>query len=158
MTKDGVLVEEYGYDTIPHGTCTYQTNTLRGITSRILGYDDEDKLFSADGTTYQYDLDGFLTTKTEGSSVTNYNYSSRGELLSVTLPDVTLIEYVHDPLGRRISKKVNGVITQKYLWQGLTQLLAVYDDSDNLLQRFEYADGRMPVSMTLVFMHSHPLA
>ena len=37
---------------------------------------------------------------------------------------------------------------EKYLWQGLTKLLAIYDDSDNLIQRFEYADGRMPVAMT----------
>ena len=148
VNKDGMLVEEYGYDTIPYGTCTYQMNNLRGITDRTLQYDDEDKLLFMDGATYQYDLDGFLTTKTNGSDITNYSYSSRGELLSVTLPDGTFIEYVHDPLGRRIAKKVNGVITQKYLWQGLTQLLAIFDGSDNLLQRFEYADGRMPVAMT----------
>jgi RHS repeat-associated protein len=68
--------------------------------------------------------------------------------LAVTLADGRIIEYVHDPLGRRIVKKINGVITEKYLWRGLTQLLAVYDGSDNLLMRFEYADGRMPIAMT----------
>jgi len=98
--------------------------------------------------TYAYDLDGFLTTKTDGSDVTSYTYSSRGELLNVTLPDNTVIEYIHDPIGRRITKKVDGAITEKYLWQGLTRLLAVYDGSDNLLMRFEYADSRMPVAMT----------
>ena len=67
--------------------------------------------------------------------------------LGVTLPDGTLIDYVHDPLGRRIAKIVNGVTTEKYLWQGLTRLLAIYDGSDNLMTRFEYADGRMPVAM-----------
>ncbi|WP_208022616.1 RHS repeat-associated core domain-containing protein [Desulfonema ishimotonii] len=39
-------------------------------------------------------------------------------------------------------------ITEKYLWSGLTTLLAVYDGSDNLLMRFEYAAGRTPVAMT----------
>lgn len=39
--------------------------------------------------------------------------------------------------------------TEKYLWQGLTRLLAVFDGSDNLIMRFEYADGRMPVAMTM---------
>jgi RHS repeat-associated protein len=50
-------------------------------------------------------------------------------------------------LGRRIAKKVNGTIVEKYLWQGLTRLLAVYDGADNLLMRFEYADERMPVAV-----------
>jgi RHS repeat-associated protein len=43
---------------------------------------------------------------------------------------------------------VDSVIVEKYLWQGLTRLLALYDGSDNLLMRFEYADGRIPVAMT----------
>ena len=38
---------------------------------------------------------------------------------------VEKIEYVHDPLGRRIAKKVNGAVKEKYLWQGVTRLLAV---------------------------------
>ncbi|MGD9245789.1 MAG: RHS repeat-associated core domain-containing protein, partial [Desulfobacterales bacterium] len=109
---------------------------------------DEDHLLTTGTTTYQYNVDGFLTAKTQGTDVTTYDYSSRGELLSVILSDGQIIEYVHDPLGRRIAKKVNGVIDEKYLWQGMTRLLAVYDGSDNLLQRFEYADGRMPVAMT----------
>ncbi len=43
---------------------------------------------------------------------------------------------------------MNGVTVEKYLWQGLARLLAVYDGNDNLLMRFEYTDGRMPVAMT----------
>ena len=43
---------------------------------------------------------------------------------------------------------MDSVTVEKYLWQGLTRLLAVYDGSDNLLKRFEYADIRMPVAMT----------
>ena len=51
-------------------------------------------------------------------------------------------------MGRRIAKRVNGTITEKYFWKDAITLLAVYDASDNLLMRFNYADGRMPVSMT----------
>ncbi|OPY89129.1 MAG: hypothetical protein A4E71_00070 [Smithella sp. PtaU1.Bin162] len=36
---------------------------------------------------------------------------------------------------------------EKYLWQGLTRLLAVYDANDNLVMRFQYADGRLPYAM-----------
>ncbi|RLB81142.1 MAG: sugar-binding protein, partial [Deltaproteobacteria bacterium] len=145
VTKDSTLIEDYVYDT--NGTRIYEKNMLRGIAGRSFTYSDEDHLFSAGGTTYQYNFDGFLTTRTQGTDVTTYNYSMRGELLSVVLPDGRLIEYVHDPLGRRIAKKVDGTIVEKYLWKGLTRLLAVYDGFDSLVQRFEYADGHMPVSM-----------
>jgi RHS repeat-associated protein len=144
-TKDGTLMEEYQYDSV--GRRTYEMNILMGISGRTFAYSDEDHLLTAGDITYQYNADGFLTTKTQGTEVTTYNYSSRGELISVNLPDGSLIEYVNDPLGRRIAKKVDGVITEKYLWKGLTQLLAVYNGSNNLVMRFEYADARMPVDM-----------
>ena len=147
VTKDGSLVEEYDYDI--NGTRIYEMNTLRGITGRNFTYSDEDHLLTAGTTSYQYDIDGFLTTKTDGTDVTSYNYSSRGELLNVTLPGGRIVEYAHDSLGRRIAKIVNGTTIEKYLWQGLTRLLAVYDGSNNLVMRFEYADGRMPVAMTM---------
>jgi RHS repeat-associated protein len=147
VIKDGALVEEYRYD--PNGTRNYEMNAFRGISGRDFTYSEEDHLLTAGSTSYQYDLDGFLTTKTEGANVTTYDYSSRGELLGVNLPDGRGIEYVHDPLGRRIAKKIGGAIVEKYLWQGLTRLLAVYDSSDNLLMRFEYADDRMPVAVKI---------
>jgi RHS repeat-associated protein len=145
VTKDGGLVEECVYSL--NGARISEMNVLRGITSRSMTYSDEDHLLTAGSTTYQYDADGFLVTKTEGTDVTQYSYSSRGELLQVILPDGKTIDYLHDPLGRRIAKVVDGVVTEKYLWQGLTQLLAVYDGSNNLIMRFEYADARMPVAM-----------
>ena len=145
VTKDGVLSEEYQYNTA--GTRVYEMNQARGITGRTLSYTNEDHLLTAGSITYEYSPDGFLKQKADGTDITQYAYSSRGELLRVALPDTTLIEYVHDPQGRRIAKKVNGAITEKYLWQGLTRLLAVYDGTGNLKMRFEYASSRMPVSV-----------
>ena len=146
VTKDSSLAEKYQYD--PNGTRIYEMNTSRGIAGRSLTYSDEDHLLTAGTTTYQYNVDGFLTTKTKGTDITTYDYSSRGELQSIMLPDGRFIAYSHDPLGRRIAKKINGAIVEKYLWQGLTRLLAVYDGNDNIIMRFDYADGRMPVAMT----------
>jgi len=155
VTKDGSTVEKYSYD--PNGTRKDEMNTLRGIDGRNYSYSEEDHLLTAGDMEYKYDDDGFLTSKTHHTDPTDttdpvektiYDYSFRGELLSVTLPDKMLIEYVHDPLGRRIAKKVNETIVEKYLWQGLTRLLAVYDGSDTLLMRFEYADDRVPMAVT----------
>ena len=146
VIENDVLVEEYEYG--PNGNRTYEMNAPRGIGGRILTYSDEDHLLTAGSATYQYDLDGLLTTKTDGSDVTAYDYALQGVLQRVTLPDGRYIEYIYDPLGRRIAKRINGAMVKKYLWQGLSKLLAVYDGSDNLLMRFEYADGGLPVAMT----------
>jgi len=150
-TKDLVPVEEYQYSA--NGTRIHEHNTLRNVT-RDLTYSDEEHLLTVsdiqteDTTSYQYEFDGFRLSKTDSSGTTQYTYSTLGELLKVILPDGRVIEYTYDPMQRRVAKKINGAVVEKYLWQGLTRLLAVYDGSDNLIMRFEYADGRMPVAMT----------
>ena len=146
VKKDGVLVEEYQYG--PNGSRVFDRNTLRGIMDRTLTYSVEDHLLTAGDVVYQYDGDGFLMSKARGGRTTFFEYSSRVELLSVTFPDGKRIEYVYDPQGRRIAKKVDGAVAEKYLWEGMTRLLAVFDGDENLILRFQYADGRMPLAMT----------
>lgn len=67
--------------------------------------------------------------------------------LRVDLPRGDMVAFVHDPLGRRIAKKVNGMAVEKYLWQGRTRLLAVSGGAGALKACFEYADGRLPEAM-----------
>jgi hypothetical protein len=71
VTEDGFPVEEYDYDV--NGTRIYEMNNLRGISGRNFAYSDEDHLLTAGTATYQYDVDGFLTTKTDGTDVTTYS-------------------------------------------------------------------------------------
>ena len=104
-------------------------------------------LYNLNNTIYAYDEDGYLASKVTPLGTTHYNYGTLGELLSVVTPEVT-IEYLHNANNQRVAKKVNGTIIEKYLWEDLTTLLAVYDGNDNLIQRFEYADQRMPYKMT----------
>ncbi|MCG6895290.1 MAG: hypothetical protein LJE65_16940, partial [Desulfobacteraceae bacterium] len=146
VTRDGIPIEGYDYDIA--GTRVRDENTLRGLSGRQFSYSDEDQVLSAGSSQYRYDTDGFLTEKIDPEGTTTYRYSSLGELLEVDLPDSRSVEYLHDPLGRRIGKKVDGNIVEKYLWQGRTRLLAVYDGSDNLRMRFEYADAGTPHAMT----------
>jgi len=147
--KDNGLAEAYSYD--DNGNRLSENNVLRSV-SRSYTHSVEDHVLTAGADTYAFDVDGFLTSRTiasgANSGTTTFDYSSRGELLSATLPDGRVITYDHDPLGRRVAKRVNGTIVEKYLFQDSTTLLAVYDASDTLIQRFNYADGRMPVSMT----------
>jgi YD repeat-containing protein len=59
------------------------------------------------------DIHAISLFKDDPVEITPYDDSSRGELLAVILPNTTQIEYLHDPLGRRIAKKVNGAIVDK---------------------------------------------
>ena len=152
--NDG-LVEQYMYG--GNGWRTWEYNSLLGISDRTFSYDASDRLLTAGDSTYAYDADGYLQTKTTPDGVTTYTYDTRGALRSVSLPDSRLIEYTIDPLGRRIAKSINGTVEEKYLWQGMTRLLAVYDGNDTLKYRFQYAGGRMPVSVetdgTTYYLH-----
>jgi len=58
------------------------------------------------------------------------------------------ISYRHNALGNRVAKLINGVVTEQYLWQDLTTLLAIYDGAGQLKQRFEYTLGHTPTSFT----------
>ena len=130
VRKNGIVTESYTYDA--------NGNRLTDG-SQAYSYSNEDHIITAGSDTYQFDADGFLTQKTTAAGTMTTSYSSRGELLSATLPSGTAITYDHDPLGRRIAKRVNGAVTEKYLWKDAITLLAVYDGNDNLLMRFNYA-------------------
>jgi len=97
---------------------------------------------------------------TLNSSIKNVSISHRGRQVihdsflrnksQITRPlyPTKTITYKHNALNQRVAKLINGQVVEKYLWKDLTTLLAIYDKDDNLKQRFEYADQRMPISMT----------
>jgi RHS repeat-associated protein len=145
VKKNGSMMEAYTYDA--NGNRITEINILRRV-NRSYTVSAEDHVITTGTKTYQFDADGFLINRTTPAGTMATTYSSRGELLSAPLPSGTNIAYDHDPIGRRITKHINGIITEKYLWKDAITLLAVYDASDNLIMRFNYADGRMPVSMT----------
>lgn len=60
------------------------------------------------------------------------------------LPDGRSVKYLYDPLGRRIAKKVDGELREKYLWRDAMTLLAVMNPDDTTKYRFVYADDRVP--------------
>ncbi len=136
------LVEQYTYD----ANGNRATATVNGTTVTA-SYTLDDNLVVYGDNTYLYDEDGYLKTKTTPQGTTTYTYGTLGELLEVTTPTKT-ITYRHNANNQRVAKLINGVVVEKYLWADLTTLLAIYDANDTLKQRFEYANGRMPVVMT----------
>jgi len=84
-------------------------------------------------------------SKTEGANVTTYDYDIVGNLRGVTLPDGTAIGYVIDAKNRRVGKKVNGVLTQGFLYSGQLNPVAELDGAGNVVSRFVYSTrGNVP--------------
>ena len=93
VERDGLVEEEYTYDA---------NGNRDGGT-----YDDQDRLLAYGGKTYTYTANGELSSCSDG---TQYSYDAQGALLSVDLPDGRLVEYLIDGQGRRVGKKVDGVL------------------------------------------------
>ena len=70
--------------------------------------------------------------------MTEYDYDVMGNLINVTLPDATSIDYVIDGRNRRVGKKVNGTLVQGFLYQDQLNPMAELDGSGNVVSRFIY--------------------
>ncbi|MDQ6799856.1 MAG: hypothetical protein M3041_03365 [Acidobacteriota bacterium] len=130
VTKDGNPVSNY----------TYDSNSNRLTKNAEVGtYDAQDRLLTYNGATYTYTANGELQTKVDATRTTSYSYDELGNLLSVTKPDGTLIEYVIDAQNRRVGKKINGTLSRQYLYSDALRIAAELDGSGNIVSRFIYA-------------------
>ena len=93
---------------------------------------------------YVYSENGDLRLKIEpagggdGTDTTRYVYDAFGSLVSVTLPNGTLIEYLLDGNGLRIGRKVNGALTNKWIYSNDLRIVAETDSANNITSRFIY--------------------
>ncbi len=108
--------------------------------AQIATYDEQDRLLSYQGATYSHTANGERQTKTEGGATTTYEYDELGNLLKVTLPGDVIIDYAVDGQNRRIGKKVNGTLTQGFLYQDQLNPVAELDGNGNISARYIYAD------------------
>jgi len=72
----------------------------------------------------------------------NLSYDTRGRLSNLTqvsLPNGTTLDYLIDGQNRRIGKKVDGVLTQGFLYQDQLNPIAELDGSGAVISRFIYA-------------------
>jgi RHS repeat-associated protein len=131
--KDGALVSHYDYDA--NGNRVKNTGSDGTF---IGGYDNQDRMLSYGGNTYQYSANGELKSKTNTEGTTVYDYDVLGNLRAITLPDGTRLEYLIDGQNRRIEKKVNGTLVQGFLYQDELNPVAELDGDGNVVSRFVY--------------------
>lgn len=136
VKKNSVVVSNYIYDSNGNrvsGNIGAQTTT--GI------FDDQDRVTAYNVYDYTHNANGELTSKTNSltSAVTMYSYDDFGKLSSVTLPSSDLISYEIDGLGRRIGKKLNGVVQKRWVYSDGLRIVAELDASGVIVKRFIYA-------------------
>jgi RHS repeat-associated protein len=131
VEQDGTATARYGYD--DNGNRT----TVNGAV--IAHYDDQDRLLDYRNASYEYTANGELKTKTVNGTLTRYDYDVLGNLKQVSFANSTVIDYLTDGQNRRIGKKVNGVLTQGWLYQDGLRPLAELDGNNLVVSRFIYA-------------------
>jgi RHS repeat-associated protein len=127
VRRRGVIAESYDYD--PIGTVM---RTHRGPRATKPG-----GRTITDGTRgYEYGDDGCDATIdiSEGQYVLRYDVD--GKLVGVTLPGGAEVRYAYDPLGRRVSKVVDGARVD-FLWQSC-DLAAELRENESPLVFFQY--------------------
>ncbi len=139
VSKDGAIVSTYTYD--ENGNRIDHNGT--GAT-----YDEQDRLLTYGAASYSHTLNGELQSKTEAGLTTHYSYDMLGNLMQVTLPGGMTIDYLIDGQNRRIGKKVDGVLTQGFLYRDQLNPIAELDGTGNVVARFVYAEkGNVPSYM-----------
>ncbi len=115
-------------------------NRLRENGIPIAQYDDQDRLLNWKGIAYTYTENGERKSKTQGGRTTTYTYDVLGNLIQVALPNGTVIDYLIDPQGRRVGKKVDGVRQTAWLYQDDLRPAARLDGQGRLEQLYVYGD------------------
>ncbi len=131
VRKDGAEVAAYSYD----------ANGNRTDGGALI--DGQDRVQSMNGATYTYSAAGERATKTSGAGQTRYGYDGRGHLTSVELPGGLRADYDLDAYGRRITKRRNGTVQNRFLYRNALQPGAEVDDQGNVLSRYLYGRGEL---------------
>ena len=124
VSVNGVATNHYAYDS--------NGNRL-SMNTDTATYDAQDRLTHYKDTEYSYDGHGTLIQKQKGTEITRYDWDDFGQISKATLPSGKVIEYLIDGEAHRSIKKVDGVITRKYVYYS-NGMLAGELNADNTVR------------------------
>ena len=119
VKRDGTVVSVYGYDANGNRTSYVGAETVTSTS-----YDAEDRLVAYGPATYTYTPWGALSTRTDTGGTTSFEYDAFGNLRVVRRPGAPVVEYVIDGANRRVAKKVDGALTQRWLYSNGVNIVA----------------------------------
>ncbi|QLI81205.1 hypothetical protein HZU75_06485 [Chitinibacter fontanus] len=128
--KNGALQNHYEYD----------ANGNRTLADGIAAsYDAQDRLKTFGTASYGFSANGELQSESTVAGNNTFSYDVYGNLKQVTLASGGQIDYLVDGQNRRIGKKVNGVLTQGWVYQDQLKPIAELDGNGHIVSRFIYA-------------------
>jgi len=121
-------LEQFAYDSVG--------NWMGG--GRI--HNELNQLTEDDSCTYAYDTDGNMTGKVSKATgdTTRFTWDIESKLTEVRKPGM-VVRYVYDALGRRVSKDVNGVVTQ-FRYDG-EDLILEMNAADSITANYTFGPG-----------------
>lgn len=125
-------VTRFSYDSNGNRlTCDNGKSKIQGVV------DGQDRLCQWGSTSYEYASNGSLKSKLDKEQKWAYRFDLLGQLRSVELPDHRKVAYLHDGLGRRVLKTIDGKTTQGLLYEGAFPI-AQLGASGKVQSRFVY--------------------
>ncbi len=115
-------------------------NRLSSLTVPSLTYNSSNELISTSRSSYTYDYNGNLISKSGSNGATSYAWDYENRLASVTLPGSGgTVSFKYDPFGRRIQKSGPAGTTNS-LYDG-ANIVADLDVSGAVLARYTQGSG-----------------
>ena len=110
------------------------------LTVPSLTYNGSNELISTSRSSYTYDYNGNLISKSGSNGATSYAWDYENRLASVTLPGSGgTVTFKYDPFGRRIQKS-GPAGTTNFLYDG-ANIVADLDVSGTVLARYTQGSG-----------------
>ena len=134
VTKDGSPWRHYDY-----GANGNRTGATQGGASVAAEYDAQDRIVSYGDATFEHNAMGQRTSKSVAGDSTTYDYDDLGNLVGVDLPGKT-VDYVVDGLNRRTARKLDGTITNRYLYAQGTLPVAELNADGSVKSLFVFAE------------------
>ena len=133
VEESGSVVASYAYDA--NGNRVSADDAFGSVTA---SHDAQDRLLQQGSVTFAYNPRGDLESRSDGGVSAFYEYDVASNLRRVDLPDGRVIEYVIDGADRRIGKRVDGALVQRFLYRDQLNPIAELDGAGQVVSRFVY--------------------
>ncbi|MCY7378237.1 MAG: RHS repeat-associated core domain-containing protein, partial [Gemmatimonadaceae bacterium] len=143
VTTNGTPTSSYDYDI---GGNVMRVTTSAGTVAAT--YDQRDRVQRFGDVTFAYSRNGERRLRVSPIDTTEYGFDALGDLASVRRSGGSLVTYDADAAGRRVRRKVNGVTTNRWLYNAGQSPIAEVDSAGTVITRFVYGErGEVPEFM-----------